>query len=144
MKKALFCFILSIAASSTQAQKLAVKDVPFVVLNAFKDSFPAVKKAYWGKDSIHYHAGFFHLKAPGSVTYDSTGKRIITEIQVPVEDLPKLISDYIQKKYPAEMIKEAAKITDGMGVITYEVEIGGFDLIFDAKGNFLQSLKCYE
>jgi len=126
------------------AQKLKPKDVPQPVLKAFKDSFPNVKKSYWGKDSIHYHVGFFYLKAPGSVTYDITGKRIISEMQMPVEDLPQNIVEYVQTNYPGEVVKEAAQIITGEGMITYEVEIKDFDLIFDTIGNFIKSFKCYD
>jgi len=143
--KSIFSFLLLASfVIQAKAQKLKTKDVPQPVLNAFKDSFPNVKKAYWGKDSIHYHVGFFYLKAPGSVTYDITGKRIISEMQLPVEDLPQSIVEYVQKKYPGEIVKEAAQIITGEGTVTYEVEINDLDLIFDAKGNFIKSFKCYD
>ncbi|MBC7865300.1 MAG: hypothetical protein IAF38_20155, partial [Bacteroidia bacterium] len=35
-------------------------------------------------------------------------------------------------------VKEAAKITDAKGVVTYEAEIDNADYIFDSTGNFLK------
>lgn len=144
MKKYLFLLLLFASGNYVQAQKCKAKDVPAAVMDAFKMEYPTVKKAWWGKDSLHYHAGFFNGKAPGSVTYDITGKKVITEMQVLIEDLPLRIRDYVQKNYPGEIYKEAAQITDAAGIITYEVEVKDMDLIFDATGNFIQALKCYE
>ncbi len=38
-------------------------------------------------------------------------------------------------------MKEAAKITDAHGVVTYEAEVKGMDLLFDSAGKFLKEVK---
>lgn len=144
MKKTSLVLLLAFFLTQAEAQKCKAKDVPLPVIDAFKKAYPAVRKVYWGKDSIHYHAGFFDGKAPGSVTFDIMGKRLITEMQMPVEDLPQPVRDYLEKNYYGEIFKEVARITDADGMITYEVEVKDMDLIFDAKGNFIQALKCYD
>lgn len=144
MKKLLLFSLLSIFMVKAYTQKCKAKDVPPTVMSAFKNAYPNETKCYWGKDSINYQVSFFNGKAPISVTYDSSGKRLITEMQMPVEDLPKNIVDYVQKKYPGEIFQDVAQITNAEGIITYEVQVKEMDLIFDAKGNFLQSMKCYE
>jgi len=143
-EKNITCFVACVFLTQTEAQKCKAKDVPPPVMDAFKKEYPAVKKVYWGKDGIHYHAGFFDGKVPGSVTFDIMGKRLITEMQMPVEDLPQPVRDYVEKNYSGEIFKEVARITDADGMITYEVEVKDMDLIFDAKGNFIQALKCYD
>ena len=127
-----------------EAQKCKAKDMPPAVMEAFNKAYPNTKKTYCGKDSINYQVSFFDGKAPISVTYDAKGKRLITEKQMPAEDLPQNIPDYVKKNYSGEIFQEVAQITDGEGMVTYEVQVKDLDLIFDAKGNFLQSLKCYE
>lgn len=144
MKKIFLFLLFVVFISELQAQKCKAKDVPEAVRNAFKGAYPDVKKTCWGKDSINYQVGFFTGKAPMSVTYDNTGKRIISEMQMPVEDLPQSVRDYVQKNYPGEIYQEAAQITDASGNITYEAQIKDMALVFDAKGNFIESLKCYE
>jgi len=47
----------------------------------------------------------------------------------------------LPKNIRAKKIKEAAKITDAKGVVTYEAEVTGKDLIFDASGKFLKEIK---
>ena len=144
MKKLLLLFVLAIVISNLQAQKCSAKDVPAPVMETFNKAYPNEKKCHWGKDSIDYQVSFFTGKAPISVTYNAAGKRIITEMQMPVEDLPQSIIEYVQKNYQGEIFRDVAQITDAEGIITYEVEVKDMDLIFDAKGKFLASMKSDE
>lgn len=144
MKKTFFFLLLATFVTQAQAQKIKAKDVPAPVMDAFKKSYPDIQKTYWGKDSIHYHVAFYTGKAPMSVTYDSTGKIVIAEMQMPVEELPSGIVEYVQKNYPGEIFKDVAQITDEKGIVTYEIEVKDMDLVFDAKGNLISSEKCYD
>jgi len=144
MKKLFLLLLLAAFFSNAQAQKCKAKDLPSSVMDAFHKDYPNAKKCYWGKDSINYEVAFFTGKAPISLTYDTTGKRIITEMQMPVEDLPQGVAAYVQKNYPDEIFKDVAQITDASGIVTYEVQIKDMALEFDAKGNYLESLKCNE
>ena len=144
MKKLFLLLALAAYVSNAQAQKCSAKDVPAPVTDAFNKAYPVAKKCHWGKDSINYQVSFFTGKAPISITYNATGKRIITEMQMPVEDLPQTVTEYVQKNYPGEIFVDVAQITDAGGVITYEVQVKDIDLIFDSKGNFITSMKCYE
>ena len=144
MKKLFLLLALAAYVSNAQAQKCSAKDVPAPVTDAFNKAYPVAKKCYWGKDSINYQVSFFTGKAPISVTYDAAGKRIITEMQMPVEDLPQTVKGYVQKNYPGEIFQDVAQITDADGMVTYEVQVKDMDLVFDAKGSFLTSMKCYE
>ncbi|MEO8711819.1 MAG: PepSY-like domain-containing protein [Parafilimonas sp.] len=143
--KHLFLLLLSVAVFiDVEAQKCKAKDVPSSVMDAFHKDYPNEKKCYWGKDSINYEVAFFNGKAPISVTYDAAGKKLSTEAQMPVEDLPKNITEYVQKNYPGEIFQNVVQITDGEGIISYEVQVKDMALEFDAKGNYLESLKCNE
>lgn len=144
MKKLFLLALLFIFITKAEAQKCKAKDVPAAVMSAFKNAYPKETKCYWGKDSINYQVSFFNGKAPVSVTYSVDGKRIMTEMQMPVEDLPQSVRDYVEKKFPGEIFQDVAQITDAEGMVTYEVQVKDMDLVFDAKGNFLKSMKCYE
>lgn len=48
------------------------------------------------------------------------------------------MNDYASTNLSGKKIKEAAKIASADGTLTYEAEIGDFDYIFDANGNFLK------
>jgi hypothetical protein len=55
--------------------------------------------------------------------------------------LPKNILQYVKANYKGQKIKEAAIITNNKGLVKYETEIKGFDLIFDAAGEFMKAEK---
>lgn len=142
MKKFFLLPVLIVIAVSAEAQKCKEKDVPPSVAAAFHNDYPNTKKCYWGKDSINYEVAFYAGKAPVSVTYDSAGKKMLTEMQIPVEDLPKSITEHVQKNYPDEIFKNVVQVTDAQGMVSYEVEVKDVALEFDSKGNFIESLPC--
>ena len=144
MKKLLFFSMILLFMVKAEAQKCKAKDMPPAVMDAFNKAYPNTKKTYCGKDSSNYQVSFFNGKAPVSVTYDAAGKRLITEMQMAVEDLPQSITDYVQKNYPGEIFQDVAQITNADEKVTYEVQVKDMDLIFDAKGDFLESMKCYD
>lgn len=131
-KLILFAFCLGAAA-----QKIRERNVPQSVRNIFHQQFPGIKKTYWGRDSVHYHVAFYTGKAPCTITYDSAGKVIITELQIPVEELPEEARKYIAGKYPNERYRDVGKLTDRNGAITYEVEVKGVVIVFDERGKVL-------
>ena len=49
--------------------------------------------------------------------------------------------EYVKKTYKEDEVKEASKITDANGTVTYEAEVKGKDLIFDSNGNFIKAIK---
>jgi hypothetical protein len=44
----------------------------------------------------------------------------------------------VSKNLSGKNIKEAAKIVDAGGTVTYEAEVQGTDYLFDANGNFIK------
>jgi hypothetical protein len=71
--------------------------------------------------------------------FSPEGELIETEVEISVADLPAPIANYIAKNLTGKKIKEASKITDAAGKVTFEAEVGGKDFIFDEKGNFMRS-----
>ena len=72
---------------------------------------------------------------------DAQANIIETEVEIELSQLPTGILDYVKNNYTGRKVKEAAKITDAKGTVTYEVEIKGMDLIFDNNGKFIKELK---
>lgn len=144
MKRLMLILALYLQTAKTEAQKCKVKDVPAAVQNAFSTAYPGIKKTYWGKDSGNYHVAFCDGLSPVSVTYNTSGKRIITEMQIPAEDLPQNIMQYLRQHYPSEIFVDVAKLTDSLETETYEVQVKDLSLVFDVSGKLLQTLKCYD
>ena len=135
--------ILTIAAFSLQAnaQKLTEKDVPPAVKTAFAKLYPLVKEVKWEKEDGKFEAGFNLNKLEQSVLFEENGKMVESEIEIAVKNLPASAQEYVKKHYPNQPIKSAAKITAANGTITYEAELKGKDVIFDATGNFIKESK---
>ncbi len=136
-------FLLATAASISlaNAQKIANKDVPSVVKSALQKNYPNATHVKWEKEKDNYEAGFEMIKEDYSVLFDASGKIVETEIEINATTLPANILTYVAQNFPGKKIKEAAKITDSKGMITYEAEVDGTDLLFDRSGTFLKAVK---
>ena len=133
--------VAAMITSLTFAQKLQEKDVPAPVKTAFQKNFPQAKVEKWEKEGINFEAEFELNKSEQSVLFDAQGDIIETEIEIEISELPNGILDYVKKNYKGQSVKEAAKITDTKGTLTYEVEIKGMDLLFDSNGKFIKEIK---
>lgn len=142
MKKLTVLLLAAMASVSlANAQKVSDKDVPVVVKSALQNNYPNAKELKWEKEKGNYEAGFEVAKTDYSVLIDASGNILETEVEIKMEKLPADAIAYVSKNYAGQKIKEVAKITDSRGVVTYEVEVKGKDLIFDNSGKFLKEVK---
>lgn len=123
------------------SQKLKEHEVPSAVKESFYKTYPGLKDVSWEKEKDgNFEAEFKSGGKEQSVVLDSKGAILETETEIAVAELPATVQEYIAKTYKDAKIKEAARITDAKGVISYEAEVKGSDLLFDAKGNFIKAL----
>jgi hypothetical protein len=135
MKKYIFIIgIVAFLGSSVFSQQKS--NILEVVKTALSKTYPNAKSIKWDKEESNYEASFKIDNLDHSVLFDAKGN--ILESEVAVKELPKNVLEYLNKNYPNQKITELAKITDAKGVVTYEAEIKGKDLIFDANGKFLK------
>lgn len=148
MKNLTIILALSLGFGSAYAQKVKEAEVPSEVKDAFKKAYPKGEVEKWEKEDGNYEAEFEIERIPMdksgkkeeiemSAVYTPKGELIQTETEIKISELPKAISEYIEKNV-AKKIKEASKITDAKGVVNYEAEAGEVDYIFDADGKFLK------
>lgn len=138
MKKSVFLWVAAASISLAQAQKIQEKEVPGSVKTALQKQFPNAKNVKWEKEDSNFEAGFTLNSTGYSVLLTASGSILETETEISADALPAPVKDYLKKYYPGKKIKEAAKITDAKGVVTYEAEVNGKDLIFDSSGKFLK------
>ncbi len=141
MKKTAVTMVVMLFATLTFAQKMQDKNVPANVKSAFQKNYPTATEVKWNKEGEKYEASFDLNKTDNSVLMDVKGNIIETEVEIELSQLPKGILDYVKTNYAGKNAKEAAKITDAKGTVTYEVEIKGMDLIFDSNGKFIKEVK---
>jgi hypothetical protein len=140
MKKLILMLGVALLAGCVNAQKVNEKDVPEAVKATYQKTNPGVS-VKWTKENGNYEAGFENKSGEGSLLIDEKGNILETETEIPISDLPKAVTDYVDKNCNGEKIKEAAKIVNAKGTLTYEAELRGMDYIFDATGKFIKKSK---
>lgn len=141
MKKTAAVMVVMLFATLTYAQKMQKKNVPAIVKSTFKKMYPTATGVKWDKEGEKYEASFDLNETDNSVLMDAKGNIIETEVEIEPAQLPKGVLDYVKTHYAGKQVKEVEKITDAKGIVTYEVEIKGMDLIFDNNGKFVEELK---
>jgi hypothetical protein len=141
MKKLVLMTVAAMITSLTFAQKMQEQDVPTPVKTSFQKNFPQAKIDKWEKEGVNFEAEFELNKSEQSVLFDAQGSIIETEIEIEISQLPNGVLDYVKTNYKGQSVKEAAKITDTKGTVTYEAEIKGMDLLFDSNGKFIKEIK---
>ncbi len=138
MKTLLFLLILIFINFNVFAQKISVDRVPRGVRKALHDKYPSLTKVTWEKEKGNYEANFKLKGKDNSVLINDAGMIIEEEVSVAVTALPPSIIKYISSHYKGK-IKEAALITKPNGVVTYEAEVNGKDLIFSVSGELVEN-----
>ncbi|GAB4343069.1 MAG: hypothetical protein OHK0038_23090 [Flammeovirgaceae bacterium] len=138
MKKSAILLGVMFAVTFANAQKVSDREVPIVVKNTLQKSYPNAKEIKWKKEKANYEAEFEVNETDYSVLIDVSGNIIETEVEIKIDELPANAKAYISKNYADQKIKETAKITDSKGIVTYEAEIKGKDLIFDSNGSLIK------
>jgi hypothetical protein len=139
MKKFLLVALAAILTTSSFGQKTSKDNVPQIVKDALNKSFPTAQNETWEKENQNFEAEFKLNKEEVSALFGPEGKLIETEVDIAIGDLPTPIVNYVSKNLSGKKIKEASKITNSAGNVSFEAEVGGKDYIFDSSGNLLKS-----
>jgi len=144
MKKtvhALTFLLIAGLSSNAFAQKLDASKVPAQVKAGFAKKFPEVDKVKWEKEGGAYEAGFKENDQTMSALFTPEGVLTETEVSIPVNSLPPAVLNYLRTNHKGVAVKEAARITKANGEVNYEAEVKGSDLLFDAGGKYLKTVK---
>ncbi len=129
------------AVNYLAAQDINAGKVPATVKTAFVQKYPDAKKVSWEKENGNYEANWGGKSGEdNSAQFTPTGAFVEIVLAIPIDQLPANVASYVKTHYKAT-IKEAGKVTDAAGKLSYEAEIKGKDLIFDEAGNFVKEDK---
>lgn len=131
---------VAIVIASCASTKISESKVPAPVKAAFAKLYPTADDVDWEKENENYEADFEVGEKENSAVFDSAGNLLESEVEINPGELPATVTQYINTNYAGSKIKEAAKITNASGVVTYEAEIKGKDLVFDAQGGFIKEV----
>lgn len=138
MKKLIFAMCILLVASCSYAQKLKDSDVPSAVKTSFSTMYPDVKTVKWENENGKFEAEFDQNNIETSSLFDANGTFVQKEVEIQVSELPDAVRNYVSSNLSGKKIKEASKITEASGSITYEAEINNTDYIFDQSGKLLK------
>lgn len=135
--KANLILLLALAISACQSSK---PEAPASIQNAFKKLHPEATILQWNDESPVWEAKYKEGNEKGAVSFDANGEVTETELVIDEIQLPNSpsIPEYVKANYPGEKIKGCEKITLASGTVTYEIQITGKELVFDAEGKFLE------
>jgi len=131
MKKLMLLIALFALAQTTFAQ---ASKVPQAVKTALAQAYPNATDVDWELEDGKYEA---EIDMEGgkemSLLYDASGSLLETEVEIAFSELPQAVQAALKGK----KVKETAKITDAKGMVTFEAEVKGKDLMFDTQGKEL-------
>jgi len=117
------------------------KEIPTNIKEAVYKTFPNAQNVGWEIENGNYEAKFTDGDYQRSLLFNKDAKVLETETKISVVDLPVRIVQYVTTAYKGLKISEAARIIDSSGVVTFEAEVNGKDLIFNDEGAFLRIAK---
>lgn len=138
MKNTVIIFALALGVNYANAQTVKEAEVPEAVKKTQSQNFPKIKVEKWEKEGANFESEFHVNKIETSAIFEANGTLVATETEMKPSELPKEITDYVTKNMAGKKIKEAAKIIDAGGTISYEAEIENVDYIFDPNGTLLK------
>jgi hypothetical protein len=117
-------------------------NVPAVVKNENMKRYPESKTQHitWETENGNYEANWGGQDGEAnSVTYTPSGTFIEIVTAIAISQLPQSANNYINQHYKKAQFGDVGKVLDAQGKTSYEVEINGKALIFDANGNFVKT-----
>jgi hypothetical protein len=140
MKKQILVLLTVLTITGTViAQNVKSTGVPAAVKAALIKKYPDASKATWEKEKGHFEANWGGKSGEDmSVTFTPQGGFVEQVAAISPASLPASVKAYLSTNYKGAKIKEAGKVTDAKGVIMYEAEVNGKDLVFDENGKFIK------
>lgn len=143
MKKIVYISVIVVMGLSACGQAGKSRQVPVNISEAFSKLHPSATILKWNDEPPIWEAKYKDGEEKGAVSFNNKAEVTETELVISESQLPnaKAIPDYIKDHYPEEKIKGCEKITKQDGSNTYEIQITGKEIVFDAEGKYLSEEK---
>ncbi|WP_017733693.1 PepSY-like domain-containing protein [Nafulsella turpanensis] len=115
---------------------------PAEIKNDLAERHPNAEDVEWEKEGNLWEAEFEENSVEVSVIYDADLNWVRTERDIPIDELPENVKDYIATNFPDGKLEEAASFEsydEGNGFVV-EVSNDGmeYELFFDEEGEFIR------
>ena len=137
------CLLLFLCGgASVKAQNN--KEIPAKISDQIKSLYPGAQNVNWEMEDSLYEASFVSKQVETTLQWSMDGRLLYTETVVASAKLPGKIKKYLTQHTITAGISEASRIVDMTGKVTYEVEAGNIEYLFDANGQWLSQEKDEE
>ena len=125
MKNIMIVMVIALLCyANVKAQSISADKVPSVVKEAFKSKFPNAQNTAWELERKDvYEVNFINGKNKQAAQFDKAGKWEKTELEIETSQLPKPVSESLNKSYPGYKITECEKIETTKYKEAYELDI---------------------
>jgi hypothetical protein len=127
------------------AQDLAPSQVPSVILNNFKSSYPKATDIEWEKKGDLFNVEFeLGRGADHEIWYDAAGKMVKHKEEIAKKDLPASVTSKISSDFKDYRVNDVKKITtDTSTLYTMELESRAQDweITIDSDGQIINQRK---
>ncbi len=132
----LFCLVAF--QLSAMAQKINESKVPVAVKDNLNEMFKNPTVTKWEMEEGSYEASFVYNGVETAALFTPEGKFLAYEYAITSSELPVAATNYISTNLPGKKMEESTRIKSAAGLVSYEVQVGGKDYIFDTNGNFIE------
>jgi hypothetical protein len=142
--------VVLLAGARAGEEKIKLDKVPKAVMDAVKAKFPGAKllgaSTEKEGDKVVYEISLTYKKHHHDVTLEADGKIVSIEREIAFKDLPKVVSEALEAKYPKANYKIVEELIKGDGTLHgYEVLLMTADttveVVLDLKGKILKEEK---
>ena len=99
--------IVTFFSSPISAQKLKPADVPADVTQTLEFQYPYVKVTGWLKEGSNYVATVKDEGTNGKVYISNSGEWLYTHFNIPQNELPSSVMEYVRQNYPDFVVSES-------------------------------------
>jgi hypothetical protein len=116
--------------------------VPKEVQHSFQEMYPNAEDIKWEQEENMFEAEFLSGGLSMEACFMPDGSFVESETEIPDDELPPFITNYLMENYPGYTIREADKVTDAEANVFYEVEImvqdTDYEVLFNEDGRFMK------
>lgn len=139
MNKIIFLFSAGVLLIGACNQSQKSRQVPTNILEAFVKLHPKATILKWNDEPPIWEAKYKDGEEKGAASFNDKAEIVETELVIDQSQLPNssTIPNYINARYTNEKIRGCEKVIKQDGSITYEIQITGKEIIFNADGKYL-------
>lgn len=139
MKKIVILCAFALISLFACNQAAKTREVPANISEAFTQLHKNATILKWNDEPPIWEAKYKDGEEKGAVSFNDKAEVVETELVISESQLPNasVIPDYIKAHYPNENIQGCERISKQDGTHTYEIQITGKEIVFDAEGNYI-------